>query len=206
MAIRNIIFDIGNVLFAYNPEKIINNLLPGTPYKQEYLDKLFLNEFWVDKLDRGLLSDEEAKKLLAEFVHHNPQKMKDIHLLFDNWVFHLDIIPENKELFLDLHIKGYAIYILSNFQDKPFDQLVDHYPFLKKAAGIIVSAKEKAVKPEQKIYDVLLSRYKLIASECIFIDDKKENITACEQVGIKGVWFETPKKLIRDIAPLLTTK
>ena len=93
----------------------------------------------------------------------NKKQIKDIVIPVPN----LDV---QKELVSKINI------ILSNFQSKPFQQLLKNNPFLTKAKGIVVSANVMMKKPEIGIYHFLLSQYRLLPHECIFIDDMKDNI------------------------------
>ncbi len=199
MKIKNIVFDIGNVLFAYNPEKIVDILIPGSIYKKEYIENLFSASIWTEKLDRGLVTDSEVEAELAGSVDFNPQKVKDLHFLYKNWVYHLDVIKKSKEIFLKLYEQQYPLYILSNFQDKPFDKLIEKESFLKVARGIVVSAKINMAKPDKQIYSYLLEKFNLKAEESLFIDDKTENIEACKNAGMKGIVFTTPDKLLKEL-------
>lgn len=200
MAVSSIVFDVGQVLFAYNPEKVIDDILPNTPHKKEYLTHLFDAPIW-HRLDRGDLSMEEALLELSPFVNHHPQQVEDMRTLIHHFALHLELIPESKDLFLALK-KTHPVYILSNFQDRPFDQLLEAQPFMKEADGMVVSAKVKMAKPESEIYLHLLKEYGLDASTCLFIDDREENIEACRQVGMQGIVFHSPQQLERELLQL----
>src|SRR5688572_19405845 len=144
--IRNIVFDVGNVLFAYNPQKIMSELLPGTPHAEFYLQNLFYSDFWED-LDHGKYDPEETKTHLHRIANGHTQKADEMLHLLEYFVDHLELIEGTKTLFSELSDKNYPLYILSNFQDRPFDRLVSRHPFMAKAHGMIVSAKVKHLKP-----------------------------------------------------------
>lgn len=190
--IKNIVFDIGKVLFAYEPEYIVDTLLPETPHKETHLNELFFSPLWQQR-DRGDVTEFEAKKALSEAVQHHPEKRDEIHLLFDRWVHHLRVIEGSKNIFLKLK-QNYPVFILSNFQAKAFDQLLALNPFLKEADGFVVSGKLNMMKPEPEIYHHLLDSFNLIASETLFIDDLPENIEGCRSVGMQGILFTSPEE------------
>jgi putative hydrolase of the HAD superfamily len=196
MKIKNIVFDVGQVLFEYNPQNIIDKMCPKTAYKDEYLKILFMDSLW-QALDRGDLSEEQAKEQLAKEVAYHPQKKEELFYLFDNWVPYLNKIEGTVKMFNKLVLK-FPVYILSNFQDKRFDDLLKLHPFMKQARGIVVSAKVKMMKPEKDIYLYLLNKYKLIPEETMFIDDRPENIEACEKVGMSGILFVSSDQLKQD--------
>ncbi len=195
--IKNIVFDIGNVLFAYNPGKIIDTLIPNTQRKEFYLNALFLSPLWT-KLDRGDLTPQEAIDFLSHEVDHHPIAIRDLNLLLDHFAYHLDLIFETQDLFLELS-ETFPLYILSNFQDEPFDKLVSRNSFLRKAKGAVVSGKVQCMKPEPEIYAHLLHSYALNPKETLFIDDLEANIEACRAVGMKGIVFQSPSQLKRQL-------
>jgi putative hydrolase of the HAD superfamily len=197
MNIKNIVFDVGQVLFEYNPGKIIDTLVPNCQDKESYLETLFFDRFWQD-MDRGRFSDSEAKSILEKKSCNDQKKCNELNLIFDRWPYHLDTIPEIKDLFCSLS-KSYNVLILSNFQDKPFDKLLEAHPFLKLANGMVVSGKVKYVKPEPEIYTLMLDNHNIKAEETIFIDDREANIVAANKLGINGILFTSPQELMTDL-------
>ena len=196
--ISNIVCDIGNVLCEFYPKKILDNLFPDSPHKNLYLKTIFEDPRWL-ALDDGSLTKDEVLNHLSSVL--NQDQFKDIQHLLEKFVDHMPIISQTQELFESL-IGHYPIYILSNFQDKPWDKFLAKNPFLSKANGIVISARVKMKKPDKAIYHHLLNSFNLIPEETVFIDDKKENILACEQVGMTGIEFKNPDDLIRSLSQL----
>lgn len=189
---QHIIFDIGNVLFGYDPSYIIKQLIPKSDHKDTYLDGLFNHQAWQD-LDRGDISWQDAHTHL-ENNHNLPSEEKlTTYTLIHNFVYHLTPLPSI--LLFKALLKTHNIYLLSNFQDKPFDTLEAIHPFLQEANGKIISAKENCMKPETQIYTTLLDRYNLNPKDCYFIDDREENINAAQRLGIDGHVFHDAKHL-----------
>ena len=79
---------------------------------------------------------------------------------------------------------------------------IQNYDFLNQFEGILVSGKEKIKKPNPAIYELILTRYGLIAEECLFIDDNLRNIEAAKKIGIHGIGFETPDQLFSKLKEL----
>lgn len=197
--IKNIVFDVGEVLFAYNPNKIISTLLPETSYQEFHLESLFHAPLW-QQLDRADVTPDEARQALHNVSPH-PDATKEVHHLFDNWIHHLDPIREVVHLF-EAVSADYPVYILSNFQDEPFDILVKNHPFLTKATGMVVSGKLNVMKPEPEIYDHLLTTYNLTNTHTLFIDDREENIEAAKKKGMHGIVYKNPTQLFTDLRTL----
>ena len=197
LMIKNIVFDVGRVLVGYNPQKILDGIVPGSVYHELYRDVLFDAEIW-QKMDRGVVTHEEAVEILAHHGNHDPIYIEGMKKLLDEFSHHLEILPESRALFIEAK-KKYSVYILSNFQDLPFDQLVTLHPFINTADGMVVSAKIKMMKPDLEIYYHLLDTHNLVAHETVFIDDLRENIEACESVGMHGIVFQNAGQVRDDL-------
>ena len=128
MKIENVVFDVGNVLFGYNPNKIATTLLPTDIPISEYVTNLFLADIW-QSLDRGDVSGDQA----CEIILKNIPSLDKCNLknLIDNFYLHLDPIYDTHNLF-DSISDTHSVYVLSNFQSEPFDKLEQLYPFFQK--------------------------------------------------------------------------
>lgn len=188
MSIRNVVFDVGNVLFAYDPVALLDRLLPGSPHRSFYLENLLNAPIW-DALDRGDLSAEEAVEQLATGQSDVTRQIEEMLYFIKNFSTHLPLILESKALFLRL-LDTHSVYILSNFQAVPFQRMLSLHPFLDQAKGRIISEEVRLAKPEKAIYELLLQRFNLTPSQTVFIDDKEANIQACESVGMTGIVFD----------------
>ncbi len=187
--IKNIIFDIGNVLFGYEPTYILNQILPENKFHQEYLDHFIHADCW-QQLDRGTLDESALVDMLVTKIN-DPNLEENLQLIIQNFVYHLHLINGSRELFLTLKNR-YPVYLLSNFQAVPYSKLREIHPFLYQADGAIISAHHNCMKPEPDIYHKLLSKYRLQAEECVFIDDLAENIAAAKTIGMSGIIFKSP--------------
>ena len=182
--IKNIIFDLGNVLIRFKPEEFINKNIKEE-YKEKFFNIVFKGQEWAD-LDRGVLEYSDAIKIFSEKV---PECSLEIKKFFDNYILDaLEPIEKNIEIMKSLKRK-YKLYVLSNFHYPAFDYIFKNWEFFKYFDGKIVSGHCKLLKPEKEIYKLLCSTYSLNPNECIFIDDTKVNIEAAEKLGIKGIYL-----------------
>jgi len=182
--INNIIFDLGNVLFRWKPEKF---LLRFTKDKQEikwFLDNIIHSREWLN-LDRGLITLEDAR---IQLISQYPQKQDLITLFFNNWMEMLTPIEKNVSIVKDLKKNGFKIYILSNYIEAAFDYIRKNNDFLSLFDGKIISGLEKVNKPDKKIYEILIKRYALNPKECVFIDDVKPFLRPAKKLGMKVIW------------------
>lgn len=180
--IKNIIFDLGNVLIRFKPEEFVNKNIKKE-YREKFFNVIFKGQEWAD-LDRGILEYSDAVKIFSEKI---PECSSEIKKLFDNYI--LDVLePIEKNIEIMKSLKGkYKLFVLSNFHYPAFDYIFKNWEFFKYFDGKIVSGHCKLLKPEKKIYELLCSTYSLKPNECVFIDDTKVNIEAAEEFGINGI-------------------
>lgn len=184
--IKNIIFDIGNVLVSFDPYRYVMEYGYDKETTDNVFNIVFRDKRWAE-LDRGTLANEDYMKSLVEA---NPQYKREIIETFDNWYNMLEIKTESVEFFKELKEKGYKIYLLSNFAEKEYERLEREYDFFRMADGKIISYAVKKIKPEREIYELLLEKYNLKAEECVFLDDLESNINGAKNVGIHGIIFK----------------
>ena len=111
-----------------------------------------------------------------------PELEGEIRKLMREWVRHVDLIEENMDFMQHLHDLGFGVYILSNIPEDCYLYLKENGLF-RDIDGGIFSYQERKIKPDFAIYKALLQKYELDASECLFIDDKAENIEAARTLG-----------------------
>lgn len=198
MSIKNIIFDIGNVLLGFD----YWNFFESFGYDKETVERLAKataqSPDW-NELDRGVLSYEEV---LQRFVANDPQLELIINRVFLNLNGLLSrydyAIPWIKEL----KDKGYKVYYLSNFFRKAETDCAETMDFMPFMDGGILSYRDKVTKPEPEIYQLLLSRYGLNAEESVFLDDTEKNIVGARKEGIHGIVFENRTQACEELRKL----
>ncbi|MCR4625966.1 MAG: HAD family phosphatase [Lachnospiraceae bacterium] len=183
--IKNIIFDIGNVLSAFRWE----GFLADKGFDKEMIDRIgnasVRTEAWYE-FDKGVYSDEEVVEL---FVKNDPEIAAEIHKAFDFVEGMVELYPYTMDWLKSYKDAGFKVYYLSNFSYKAETQCPKSLSFIPMMDGGILSYRVKMTKPDPKIYELLLSNYGLKAEECIFIDDTLRNVEAAEKLGIHGVRF-----------------
>lgn len=193
--IANIVFDIGNVLYAYDPVALIQKILGPTRHQVLFLEHLFHAPLW-QQLDRGDLSEKDALEQLAG-ICPDPEFVSGAAQLLFHFSCQLEPIGETHALLREL-ATHYPVYLLTNFQSEPYKRLFAASPVLPLTQGAIVSADERCMKPEPFIYELLLERFSLNPVETLFIDDMPDNIVAARSKGIHAVHFTAPH-LLRGI-------
>lgn len=193
--IKNIVFDMGNVLMDYNPKIPLDIFFETSEDKALILKELFNGPEWV-RGDLGDIKNEERYYGVSERV---PERLHDrLKQCVDGWTVCMTPIKESKDFAQYVKNKGYKIYVLSN----ACNAFYDYFPRFNKLDyfdGIVVSSDIHMIKPDLKIYEYFLNKYNLSADECLFIDDRKENIDGALRMGMKGHIFKNDFDKIKTI-------
>ena len=191
--IKNIVFDMGNVLLDFNPQASMQILKIKEEAQPVMLKELFGGKEWV-QLDLGNISVDEAYKSIKQRV---PEEFHaDLRKCIDGWDVCMVPVEGAKEFCSFVKEKGYGVYVLSNAH-KSFYTYFPRYFDLEFFDGVTVSADVHIVKPDVRIYEHLLEKYDLKAEECLFIDDRADNVEGAIKAGMKAVQFKNDFKKIR---------
>lgn len=170
--VKNIIFDLENVLLNFNPLEYLYEKIPENKEALQIYNEIFKSTEWL-MLDRGLLTEDEAINSICARDSENSQLIRKV---MDNWYQMLTPIEGVVDVLKELKLNGYKVYFLSNFHLLAFEDVLKRYNFLKDFDGGIVSYKKKLLKPDKDIYNKLITTYEIRPHESIFIDDTRENI------------------------------
>lgn len=194
--IKNIVFDLGNVLLDFNPLDYLKAKgIEDSVKCKEIFNEIFKSEEWL-MLDRGTITEEEAIRVLCERSKENSELIK---LAMDNWYDILVPIDGTVKVLEGIRSAGYNLYVLSNFHLLAYENVTKRYPFFNYFHGGIISYKENLIKPDEEIYLRLIKRYNIIPEETIFIDDTLENVEAAKVFGINGIVFKNPNNLREEL-------
>ena len=196
---KNIIFDIGNVLLDFHPQDFLKGLGLEKNIEERLYKLIFLSEEWKE-LDRGSIDYQVAEKI---FKTKAPELKNEISLILEKWHEMLTPIEKNVDLLKSLKDYGYNIYYLSNFQKDVYEKMYNKYDFLRIGDGGVISYQVNTLKPDHSMYTILLSKYNLDPSETIFIDDSFDNIEEAKKIGFHSVLFTDCDELKNTIKPLL---
>jgi putative hydrolase of the HAD superfamily len=191
--IKNILFDMGNVLIHFDRKAFLDRLDISEEDKQLLLREVFLSVEWV-QMDRGTLREETAEPLMCqrmpEYLH------SAVHSLVSEWDDPMLPIAGMAELVEELKEKGYGIYLLSNasIRQHAYWPKIPGWQFFD---GKVISADEKVMKPHPDYYRIALERFDLKPEECFFIDDVPANIEGALYCGIPGTVFHKDVPLLR---------
>ena len=192
--IKNIIFDFGGVLVDWNPVYLYSKVFENESDMNYFLDNICTSE-WNVQQDAGRPLAEATEALQKEFPEHK----KMIGHYYGRWEEMLGGVFEENVRVLKLLKQNYPLYGLTNWSGETITTAYDKYDFFSYLDGIVVSGDEKLIKPDPKLYQILLDRYNLIASESLFIDDNIKNIAAAEKMGFQTIHFTEDMDLEKEV-------
>ncbi|MDO5690556.1 MAG: HAD family phosphatase [Tissierellia bacterium] len=184
--IKNVIFDIGNVILKWDPLGYLAHHYTDYEQIEYYLNLVFWSQTWHD-LDRGIMDYDQAATVMTREVPERRELV--LKMLHEFHEYTLEPISSTEGIIRGLKAKGYHLYLLSNFMQTTFPIMQRRSPVFAYFDGGIVSAYHKLLKPEDAIYQKLLSEYDLLPEESVFIDDLEPNVTAAERNGIRSIQY-----------------
>ena len=197
--IKNIIFDFGGVVMDWNPRYFFKDYF-NDDEKMEFFLKNIATDEWNAEQDRGRTLAEGTEIQVAKF----PRWEKELRAYYDNWTTMLrSDIPKNVEVLRKLEHSNYELFGLTNWSAETFPYALENYDFFKIFGGkIVVSGTEKVIKPNPKIWEVLLERYHIKADESVFIDDNAKNIEVAKALGFITVHITPETDLEKELKDL----
>ncbi len=187
-----VIFDVGNVLYGWDPHSFLARQLPEDEARMRFIEDIGLWE-WHDTLDGGRPFDEAAAELSGKFPEY-------AHLIsawgnrFGETIS--DPVPGVHAIVEELDARGVPLFGITNFSADfwaPFHQKEE--AFFRRFRDIVVSGEEKMLKPDPAIYFLALRRFGLQPHEALFIDDRQINVEGAEAVGMHAHLFTTAEDL-----------
>ncbi len=193
---KNIIFDLGGVVVDFEPREFLVDHFMNEEVEDALYDITFGSEEWR-LIDAGLLSREEGNRIMRE-KGAAIRRSFELNVILDDWYDMLRTKDDMYQLMKRLKKRGYGIYYLSNISWDVLGMLQQRR-FWKLFDGGLASCEARITKPDPRIYHLLLRRYGLSATECIFIDDNEENAAAAFQRDITGIHFTNMRTLQRAL-------
>lgn len=149
-------------------------------------EAIFGNGRW-DEMDRGIKSEKE---ILRSFIDAEPELESEIRFTFDNCLDSLHRLDYATDWIKEVKNKGRKVLYLSNYSRLLVEGKPEVLDFLTEMDGGVFSYQVGTIKPEPRIYQILIDKYLLKPENCVFIDDRKENIEAAEELGFQTILFD----------------
>ncbi len=192
--IRNIVFDMGNVLIRFDPDRFMDKAgVNGQADRDLIRMELFQSVEWA-QMDLGVLREETAEPLVLDRI---PERLRDtVSGLIRHWADDRETIPGMTELLKELKGSGYALYLLSNASVMQH-QYWPRFEMSRLFDGKMSSCDLGIVKPDPRIYRCFTEAFGLKPEECLFVDDQTANVAAAVNCGWSGIVFHGDERELR---------
>ena len=186
------VFDFGGVLIDWDPRYLYLRYFDGDNHAVErFMDEINFFE-WNQHQDAGRPMEEATNELCKQYPQYC-DLIRAYDLYYPESI--RGPIQPTLDILNDLKQNGDALYALSNWPAEKFHQVSPQYKFFKWFDGIIISGEVKMLKPDRRIFILLLQMINRPAEECLFIDDSVNNIEVARQMGFQTIHFESAQRL-----------
>jgi putative hydrolase of the HAD superfamily len=195
----SVIFDLGGVVFRWNPDEIIRGFCANEAMRSVLKREVFKHPDWLE-MDRGVLHEREA---IERFHRRTGLSLADVSALMQTVKDSLLPIPETVELIEELSAQDVPLYCLSNMSSTTSDHLRARHSVFGAFRGIVISAEIQLIKPDPAIFEHVVERFSLSPEETVFIDDHPPNIESAHRLGFKTLLFSDPTQCRETLRKLL---
>ena len=195
--IKNIIFDLGNVLVHVDFARLKSSLLTAGVKEKDF------NRFFGKRVRKDFELGKITADEFMDMAYHELGEVVSKSVLKKLFVDIFDEIPEMKKFLKGLGRQNkYRLYILSNTNPLHFNYARRRFGYLNLVDKFILSYKLRMIKPDKKIFKMVIKKYNLVPSETLFIDDLKENCLAAEDTGMKTICYRNYGAFIKQFKKL----
>lgn len=194
---NTIIFDLGKVLVNWDWEGYLDTFSYDEKTYHAIADAVFTNPDWAYG-DTGLVTPDEWLDLFIENAPEYEIQIREVYERLEETIYPYSYTLDLIQKYYD---KGYRIFFLSNYSEYLYEKSKDRLSFIEAFDGGVFSYREKCVKPDTKIYQLLFERYEIHPEETIFFDDNKDNIKKAKELGLQAVLF-TPEIAERELCEM----
>jgi 2-haloacid dehalogenase len=186
-----VVFDVGGVLLDWSPNYLYDELIPDAVQREYFLTTIATPD-WNRQQDAGRPWDEAV----AELTGRHPDHAEWIAAYDTGWPKMVrGLFDDTVQVLTELRTAKVPTYALTNFSVDKWQVAQETYPVLREFDGVVVSGAERVMKPDEKIYRILLERYGLVASRTYFTDDVAENVAGALATGIQAEQFVDATRL-----------
>lgn len=199
MTRTTVVFDLGGVLIDWDPRHLYRKLFEGDDAAMErFLAEICTSE-WNARQDAGRPWSEATALLKAE----HPQNAALIDAFHHRWPEMMaGPIDGTVDILHALKERNIPLYALTNWSQETFPFARNRFDFLAWFEGIVVSGEEKLIKPDPRIYRLLIDRHGLEPADLVYVDDNRKNAEAATALGLHGIHFTSPGALRTELVGL----
>ena len=200
MTVKKFLFDLGNVFFDWNPERVLKPI-----FNDDERMNFFINNISFPLLDTRCDAGITIEIAVNDAIKKFPDFENEIKLYYPN---HGNMVggffQKTVDIFYKLKELNYPCYILSNWSAETYEGMEEKYPFLNDFEGKIISGRDFLIKPDPAIYELAISRFDLVPQETLFIDDRLDNIEAAQKLNFQTIHLTDPSLIQELIEPYIS--
>jgi 2-haloacid dehalogenase len=194
-----VVFDLGGVLIDWDPRHLYRKLFAGDDAAMEHFLTTICTHEWNRCQDAGRSFAEGARLLKAE--HPDQATLIDAYSArFDEMM--PGPIAGSVEILAELRDRGTPVYGLTNFSAETYAPTFERFEFLRWFGGILVSGEVGLIKPDPRIFELLIERFAIDPQRAVYIDDVETNVIAARPFGLHAIHFTTPAALRAELVAL----
>lgn len=190
MTVEAVVFDIGNVLLEWNPERFYDRAIG--PERR----KALFASVDLDAMNARVDMGEGFRDLIYATADAHPEFRDEVRMWHDHWIeMATPVIDRSVTMLRALRAKGMPVFTLTNFGVESFDYAQREIPFLTEFDRFYVSGRLKMMKPDPAIYAHVAADSGVAGEHLFFTDDRPDNITAAQAAGWQTHLFDGPEGL-----------
>jgi 2-haloacid dehalogenase len=193
-----VVFDLGGVLVDWDPRYLFRQLLPDDAAVEAFLADV-CNPEWNAAQDAGRSWAEAVREASERF----PEHAELVAAYDERWLETIGgQIDGTVEVLDELRRRGVGLYAITNWSAEKFDLTFPRFDWLAWFDGIVVSGYERIVKPDPRIFQLLVDRHGVDPRAAVYVDDVPANVAAALAIGMTGLVFTTTEQLRADLGEL----
>jgi 2-haloacid dehalogenase len=193
-----VVFDLGGVLIDWDPRHLYRQLFADDAAMEYFLATVCTHE-WNRRQDAGRSFAKGARLLKAE----HPDKAELIDAYYSRFDEMLaGPIAGSVEILAELRDRGTPLYGLTNWSAETYPAALERFAFLRWFREILVSGEVGVIKPDPRIFALLIERFAVEPQRAVYIDDVEANAAAARPFGIHPIHFTTPARLREELVGL----
>lgn len=201
--IKNIIFDLGGVIFDYNPKKYVKKFGYNEEITNFLTKEIFFGPEWLKLASKATGTFKEIKEDMKERLPNYSMQIDELES--GNWKSSLTIRKEEEKFFKEIKNKGFNVFILSDLSKECYDYDITLTDIFQIADGATYSFEVGSNKPNINNFNTLLNKYNLIPNETIFIDDNPNNVKTANELGIHGILFTNLEQCKKEVEKIINS-
>jgi 2-haloacid dehalogenase len=196
--IEAVVFDVGGVLLDWDPRHLYRRLIADPDQLDDFLGRICTRQ-WHLAHDLGEDTEQSCRELAGQYPEH-----AELIMAWPDPGEEMigGVLTQTVDVLGELSAAGVRCFVLSNMEPGKFALRRARYEFFELIEGCVISGLEGVAKPDQKIFEILLSRYGLTPAETVFIDDMPANVAAAAELGVVAIQFTTAAQLRNDLRDL----